>query len=137
MPMIVLDASFVVAYFNEDDTHHTAAAAAWPDVVDGKWGPALLPEYIFLEVVTVLASRKGLEKAARWGTQLLDASEFEFVDCSPYFQAAFEAFRVQRTTKMSVADVSILAIAKARRADHVATFDTDFRKVSGISVVPA
>jgi len=137
MPMIVLDASFVVAYFNEDDTHHTAAAAAWPDVVDGKWGPALLPEYIFLEVVTVLASRKGLEKAARWGTQLLDASEFEFVDCSPYFQAAFEAFRVQRTTKMRVADVSILAIAKARRADHVATFDTDFRKVSGISVVPA
>ena len=135
--MIVLDASFVVAYFNEDDAHHSAAAAAWPDVVDGKWGPALLPEYIFLEVVTVLASRKGLEKAAGWGTQLIDASEFEFVDCSRYFQASFEAFRMQRSTRMSMADASVLAIAKARGASHVATFDNDFRKVSGISVIPA
>lgn len=135
--MIVLDASFVVAYFNEDDVHHVAAVGAWPDVVDGRWGPVLLPEYIFLEVVTVLASRRGLERAVSGGTQLLDASQFEFVNCSPYFLSAFEAFRIQRSTKMSLADASVLAIAKARSADHVATFDRDFRKVPGISVIPA
>ncbi len=137
MRMIVLDASFVVAYFNDGDVHHAAARRAWPEVVDGRWGPVLLPEYIFLEVVTVLASRRGLEKAASSGTQLLDASEFEFVNCSPYFQAAFDAFRTQRSTKMSLADASILAIAKARGAEHVATFDRDFGKVPGISAVPA
>ncbi len=135
--MIVLDASFVVAYFNDGDIHHAAAAAAWPELVDGRWGPVLLPEYIFLEVVTVLASRRGLEKAAAGGTQLLESAQFEFVDCSPYFQASFEAFRLQRSTKMSLADASVLAIAKARGADHVATFDDDFRNVTGISVIPA
>jgi predicted nucleic acid-binding protein len=132
-----VDSSFLIAYFNESDAHHAAAASAWGRLLAGEWGPALLPEDIFLEVVTVLAARRGIEKAAVWGTQLLESAEFEFVDCSPFFRPAFERFRMQRGTKMSLADTAILAIAGARRAGFVATFDDDFRGFAGISVVPA
>ncbi len=135
--MIVLDASFVVAYHNEDDVHHAAAAGAWPDLVAGAWGPVLLPEYIFLEVVTVLAARRGLERATERGRELLEAAEFEFVDCTPFFVSAFEVFRTQRGTALSLADAAVVAIARDRGAEHVATFDEDFRQVKGLSVVPA
>jgi predicted nucleic acid-binding protein len=135
--LIVLDASFVVAYHNEDDAHHAAAAKAWPDLVGGAWGPVLLPEYIFVEVVTVLAARRGLERAAERGRELLEAAEFEFVDCSAFFVRAFEVFRTQRGTELSLADAAVVAIARQRGAKHVATFDRDFRRVAGLSVVPA
>jgi predicted nucleic acid-binding protein len=135
--VIVLDASFVVAYFNEDDAHHGRAAAVWPELVAGAWGPVLLPEYIFVEVVTVLAARTRLDRAAARGVELLDAAEFEFVPCSPLFLDAFEVFRTQRGTQLSFADSGVVAVARARGAEHVATFDDDFRRVAGIKVVPS
>ena len=73
--MIILDSSFVVAFHNERDVHHEAAARVMGDVIGGKWGRALLLEYVFLEVVTVVMARRGLAIAASVGTALLEARE--------------------------------------------------------------
>jgi predicted nucleic acid-binding protein len=134
--VLVLDSSFLVAYHNRRDVHHADAARAMERLVAGDWGEALLLEYVFLEVVTVLLVRRGLDIAARVADLLLEAREIEFVPCSDVFLAALEIFRGQRSGRLSFADAAIVAVARARANGLVATFDRDFAEVSGISVVP-
>ena len=134
--MLVLESSFLVAYHNRRDVHHADAARAMERLVAGDWGEALLLEYVFLEVVTVLLVRRGLDIAARVADLLLEAREIEFVPCSDVFLAALEIFRGQWSGRLSFADAAIVAVARARANGLVATFDHDFAEVSGISVVP-
>lgn len=135
--MIVLDSSFLIAYRNAGDVHHRRAAEAYERIAAGEWGPVLLPEYVFLETVTVTAARKGLREAVAFGQELLEAREAELVPCSPYFVPAFRLFRNQGDTSFSFVDAAIVHIARARGATHIATFDADFRKVPGLTVVPS
>jgi predicted nucleic acid-binding protein len=135
--MIVLDSSFLVAYHNRRDVHHGAAAAAMERLVANEWGPALLLEYVFLEVVTVLLARRGLEVAVHVATVLLGARDVEFVPSSDMFLDVMETFRAQRHGRLSFTDAAIVTAARRRDARFVATFDRDFRQVEGLAVVPA
>ena len=135
--MIVLDSSFLVAYHNRRDVHHGAAAAAMDRLVAGEWGPALLLEYVFLEVVTVLLARRGLDVAVRVARVLLQARDVEFVPSSDMFLDVMEAFRTQRDGRLSFTDAAVVTVARHRDARFVATFDRDFRRLEGLAVVPA
>jgi predicted nucleic acid-binding protein len=135
--MIVLDSSFLVAYHNRRGVHHGAAAATMERLATGDWGLALLPEYVFLEVVTVFLSRRGLDVAVQIATLLLQAREVEFVPSSDMFLDVMETFRAQRRGRLSFADAAIVTLARHRDARFVATFDHDFRQVEGLAVVPA
>lgn len=134
--VIVLDSSFLIAYHNRHDVHHHAAAATMPRVIAGEWGPALLLEYVFLEVATVVLARRGLDVAVRVTALLLEAREVEFVPSSDLFLDTLETFRAQRHGRLSFADAAIVTAARARDAHFVATFDDDFRSVGGLVVVP-
>lgn len=134
--MIVLDSSFLVAYHNRRDVHHDAATAAMDRLVANEWGPALLLEYVFLEVVTVLLARRGLDTALRVATLLLQAREVEFVPSSDMFLSVLDTFRTQRQTRLSFADAAIITVARQRGAQFVATFDREFRRVDDLDVVP-
>lgn len=134
--MIVLDSSFLIAYHNDGDVHHVAAAATMPPATDGEWGEILLLEYVFLEVVTVVGARKAMRDAASVGERLLSAREVEFVPCSEIFLAAFELFRAQERFRLSFVDAAVVAVARERGAEFVATFDEDFRSIQGIRVIP-
>lgn len=133
--MVVLDSSFIVAYHNERDLHHPAARQAMDALRSGEWGVALLPEYVFLEVVTVLAARRDLATALRVGDLVLAAREVEVVPCSEVFLEAYDVFRDQPTFRCSFTDAAIVAIARRRKAS-VATFDEDFRSFPDLRVVP-
>ena len=135
--MILLDSSFVVAFHNRRDTHHAAANESFPRIVQGEWGPILLLEYVFLEIVTVLAARRDLATAVSVGEILLGAREVELVPCSPYFLSAYQAFREQEATRLSFADATIVTVARDRGAGAIATFDPDFRDLPGVEIVPA
>jgi predicted nucleic acid-binding protein len=135
--MIVLDSSFIVAYHNRRDVHHGAAASTMEGVVAGQWGPALLLEYVFLEVVTVILARRGPDAAVRSATVLLQARDVEFVPSSDVFLDVVETFRRQRHGRLSFTDAAIVTVARHRDARFVATFDRDFRQVEGLAVVPA
>jgi predicted nucleic acid-binding protein len=100
-------------------------------------GAVLLHEYVFLEVVTVLLARRGLDVAVRVAETLLQAREVEFVPSSDMFLDAMETFRAQRRGELSFADAAIVTVARQRDARFVATFDRDFRQVEGLTVVPA
>jgi predicted nucleic acid-binding protein len=135
--MIVLDSSFLVAYHNRRDVHHEKAIEAMEKLVAGEWGPALLHEYVFLEVVTVLLARRGLDVAVRVATLLLQAREVEFVSSSDMFLGVLDTFRGQRRTRLSFADAAIVTVARQRGARFIATFDRDFRQVGNFAIVPA
>jgi predicted nucleic acid-binding protein len=135
--LIILDSSFLVAFHNSRDSHHSAAAAAMEQFLAGHWGGGLLLEYVFLEVVTVLLVRRDLATAARTGRILLEARELEFVPCSDLFPETMEKFSRQTVTHLSFADSAIAAVARNRAEGQLLTFDAEFRKVRGLRVFPA
>lgn len=129
----MLHSSFLVAFYNADGAHHPQARTAMERLSSGLWGSALLPEYVFLEVVTVLAARSDHASAVQAGEVLLGNREIEFVPCSEIFLPAFATFR--RHGGLSFADAAIVAIAESRGAS-ILTFDSDFRKLDHVKVVP-
>ena len=136
--MIVLDSSFLIAYHNTRDAQHGAAARAMVQLVGGRWGQALLLEYVFLEVATVLLARRGHAVATDVATALLAAREVEFVPCSDLFLETLATFRdpPPAQQRLSFADAAIVTVARRHAPGLVATFDADFRGVKGVSVVP-
>lgn len=105
-------------------------------LLEGEWGEALLPEYVFLEVATVLARRRSLGTAVAVCETLLQAREVEFVPCSGIFLDAFSVFRVQQSRGLSFADAAIVAVARRRNAAFIATFDLGFVGLEALTVVP-
>ena len=135
--MIVLDSSFLVAFHNTRDLHHRAAADVMKRLVAGEWGEALLPEYVFLEVVTVIAARRDPPAAITVGETLRPAREVEIVPCSAYLPATVDTFRRVAAMGLSFVDAAIVTIARSRGTHHVATFDGDFAKVDGMTLIPS
>lgn len=135
--MIVLDSSLLVAYYNRRDVHHVAAAETMEEIAAETWGRALLLEYVFAETTTVLLARRGLRAASAVGNALLEAREVDFIPCSELFDETYATFRNQRRRALSFVDAAIVTAARSLGADHVATFDADFRSLTGIRVVPS
>jgi predicted nucleic acid-binding protein len=130
--VIVLDSSFLIAFHNERDSQHEAARGLMREFLGGRWGKGLLPEYVFLEVVTVLLLRRDLATAIRTGRLLLEAQELEFVPCSDVFLETVQLFGSQKNTSLSFADAAIAVIARSRADGQVLTFDAEFRKMKGL-----
>ncbi len=134
--MVVLDSSFLVGYHNTRDVHHPSAANVMKRLVAGEWGRALLLEYVFVEVTTVLLARRGLDAAAKVATALLGSSEVDFVPCSDIFLESLETFVRQSGGALSFTDSAIVTVAGKQPATVVATFDRDLAQVEGITAVP-
>lgn len=133
--MIILDSSFLVAYHNRNDAHHQAAKRIMEGVINGEWGESLLPEGVFVEVVTVLAARCDVATAKEAGELLLDAREVELVPSSEWFGDAWRIFTAQDAFALSFVDASIVALARGRNTPFVASFDRDFATVRGLELV--
>jgi predicted nucleic acid-binding protein len=134
--VIVLDTSLLVAWMNEGDVHHAAAAAFMERFLQGEWEEGLLLEYVFLELVTVLQMRVDHPTAVAAGDALLRARELLFVPASDVFLPALETFRSQGDRGLSFADAAILTVARRSAGGRVATFDGAFRGLDGITVLP-
>ena len=105
-------------------------------LIAGHWGRALLLEYVFLEVVTVLRARRDLSIASAVGNTLLKAREIDFVLCSDFFLESFDEFRRQGSGQLSLVDAAILTVARRSSPGFIATFDEDFRECEGAVVIP-
>ncbi len=105
-------------------------------LIEGEWGPALLPEYVFLEVTTVLLLRRNLATAVEVGEILLRAREVEFVPSAEVFVDAWRDFREQQRTKLSFADAAVVATTQRRNANAIATFDRALGRAAGREIVP-
>lgn len=133
---LVLDTSFLVAFYNRDDVHHEAAVPVMERFLTGDLGTGLLLEYVFMEVVTVLHAKLGLAEAVRVGELLLAARELTFVPCSDRFLATLETFRAQSDRGLSFADAAIVTMARLHPPGRVATFDRALGAVDGVKPIP-
>lgn len=135
--MIVVDSSFLIAFHNERDAHHSAARALMERFLQGEWGRGLLLEYVVLEVATVLLVRRNLAVAAAVARLLLAAAELDFVPCSDLFADAFARFSGQQSTRLSFADAAIVHVAQERAGGLVLTFDEEFSRIAGLRIPAA
>jgi len=133
---VVLDSSFLIAWHNTRDVHHAAAARTMVELAAGRWGRPILLEYVFLEVVTVLMARRGLDAARAVADALLGAGDTDFVACSDLFVETYEVFRSQSRAELSFVDAAVVTVARRERA-AVATFDRGFQGVAGVDVIGA
>ncbi|MFQ5740848.1 MAG: type II toxin-antitoxin system VapC family toxin [Acidobacteriota bacterium] len=134
--MIVLDSSFLIAHHNSNDIHHEGARVLMEGVLAGIYGRALLLEYVFLEVATVLLLRRGLAVATSVALKLMEAREVDFRPCSQLFPQVMETFRNQTGERLSFVDAAVVTVARQHDPGYVATFDKDFRDIEGVSVLP-
>jgi len=102
----------------------------------GEWGHGLLLEYVFLEVVNVLLRKKDLATTQQVARSLLDAEDVQLLPCSEIFLETLAAFHQQQDTKLSFVDLSLMVAAHKYAAGNIATFDKEFRRISGVRVYP-
>lgn len=133
--MIILDTSFLVGLHNTRDVHHPAAVGLMDRLVAGEWGQALLLEYVFLELTTVLLARRGIDVATRVGRLLLESREVDFLPCSDIFVETFETFVRQPEGTLSFTDAAIATVARREPQAVVATFDRGLARAAGITAV--
>ncbi len=126
--MIILDSSFLVAFYNTNDQNHVKAVGLMKEIIAGKFGVVVISDYIFDEVVTVaLIKLKSLKEATRIGNSLLSAVMVLTIDKS-LFDSTWNRFKTQRSTHLSFTDCSILEMASKNDIDYIATFDKEFKK---------
>ncbi len=133
--MIFLDSSVIIAYKNADDSNHKKAVEIFRKLGEGNYGTGVISEFVFSEVVTVLALRISFETAKEVGSILLEAEETEIMKASDLFERSWDIFTGQKNTALSFVDASNLACMEWKKIRKIATFDKDFLKVSSIEIV--
>ena len=139
--MIILDTSFIVAYYNQNDVHHAKAATLWQKLVQTDDGPQLLlPEYVVIELGTVLLRRVGLPQAYELLSLLREADDLRWVPCEPWLDVAFQRFNhqqsLQTTRPLSLVDCVLVEMALEQPEASIATFDAGFKDVTGLQCLP-
>lgn len=133
--MIFLDTSFLISVEVETDQNHDKAIKVRDDIINGKFGKAVISDYIFGETLTVtLGKTKNLAKAVLVGMGLRSSSEMFKID-EKDFEGAWNVFKNQKDTKFSFTDCTTLSLMEREGIRTIATFDRDFRSVKDINVI--
>ncbi len=128
----ILDSSFLIAYFNEADSHHQQAVKIMQKLKDGAFGKLFVTDYVFDEFVTFSAKRARSDLAIEWGQSVLDSTRIELMHTETMeFQTAWSLFKQYK--KLSFTDCTILAVARHFEIDNVISFDSDFDGIKGVS----
>ncbi len=131
---VLLDSSVLVAFRNEKDEHHDKAVKIMGDVTGGKYGTAIISDYIFDETVTVCLSRtKSMGITKDFGNHLLHSQMVFFKITESLFREAWNIFC--NSSRLSFTDASSLAAIKAIGISHIATFDGSLEKQAGAKSV--
>ncbi len=130
---ILIDASVFCAYANLKDMHHSHSKRIIEDVVSGKYGDAVITDYIFDETVTVVARKIHREKAAQIGKFLLSSEVILTKVDTLVFEKAWELF--QATDNLSFTDCTSAAFTQIFEIERIATFDKGFKNIKNIEVI--
>ena len=133
--MLLLDSSFIVAYSNEADINHTKALQITKEIDTGKYGTAVITDYIFDEVATVmLIKTKNLTKVAELGETLINAAILLRID-EDLFNHAWKIFKEQKKPSLSFTDCTSIAACKTSGISNIATFDKDFQELTKLTII--
>lgn len=131
--MVMLDTSFVVAYYNTRDQNHGLAAKTVRSM-SSKNQPLYITDYIFGEIVTVsFLKLKEPSKAVNIGKTILRSCNLLHTE-KETFERAWKIFSEQKL-RLSFVDCVTIATMLDQKIQKIATYDGDFSKISGIEVL--
>ena len=113
---IIYDTNVWVAYYDEDDATHRRAER----LIDSTTDNIVLPEYVCVELCTVLKHKVDQERATLASEMLLENNDIVLLPSSGYFHSVVELFRSYTEPHLSFVDVSLLLLSKEYQ---VVTFD--------------
>ncbi len=131
--MILLDSNMLIAYADEDDECHKQAVAIVTAVESGKYGKAVVLDLVFSEVMTVLALKAKNKPVALKFAEIIKAAYGIAFSDETLFLRALEIFKER--PRLSFADSALFAYAGLHGAEHIASFDREFKKVPGAKIV--
>ena len=125
---IVLDASYLIALFNESDMHHEHAERVAEDVTSGKYGESMTSDDVLDEAIGVIKRKKGMEDAKSIARNIAE-SMFIFCADNHLLDNSLNLFYNQ-DGNFSFTDCSSIAIMNSARIECIATFDKEFKKTN-------
>ncbi|MBI4599763.1 PIN domain-containing protein [Candidatus Uhrbacteria bacterium] len=116
--MTVFDSNVWIAAFHESDTLHRRAVEALKEYQP----PFGVPEYVLLEVATILAKKAGMGHAKRFVEMIFDNRDCSILVTDELFcHSTARAYIKEDKAELSFVDMSLIVLA----AHHqVVTFDT-------------
>ncbi|MBI5051365.1 PIN domain-containing protein [Candidatus Micrarchaeota archaeon] len=119
--MILLDTSFLVAFFNEEDSQHQKALE---DMKNVEKEIQLLSNYVALETATVLRNKKDLRLACDFLEGIRAKDKLRIYTLNELdFEGTYKIFRNQKSS-LSFIDASIVYLALETNS-KIATYDSD------------
>ncbi len=107
--MIVLDSNMWIGLFHQSDTLHAKAMALFEEHKP----PYCIPEYVLIEVATILAQKAGMEVARTFVEMVFDNRDcIVLVTDEPFCRSVANAFVREEKAGLSFVDMSLVVLAK-------------------------
>jgi len=120
--MTILDSNVWVAFFDKDDSFHRKAV----QIVSNLQERIVLPEYVLLEVTTVLSRKAGKSSADIFLQKVFANRDVQVLSSSQQFLDEVVQLYLSRTNKkLSFVDYALLYLSGKM---NVVTFDKDLKK---------
>ncbi|ACP34663.1 PilT protein domain protein [Sulfolobus islandicus L.S.2.15] len=114
--MIILDTSFLIAFYNKRDSRHEKALKIFDEITNDK---LVISDYIFDEIVTFLRAKVPWI-AIEVGENILENLDMIRVNDED-FRTAWELFN--KFDELSFTDCTTLSLSKRLKIRRVVTFD--------------
>ena len=126
--MVILDTSFLFAYFNKKDTNHKKAVLLASELDNYT---ALLPVEVFEELMTVITYKISSKEAAKVGELLLghDSPVKLMHSDKKTFDLSWKFFQSLEPHKFSFIDCILITLAKEFQC-QIFTFDKKMDKIA-------
>ncbi len=112
---IIFDSNIWIGYFNDKDSLHDEATT----IVESR-NIVYVPEYIVLELVTVIKARASEKLANFYLDVLLHTNNIRIISSGDLFSKTISVFQTLNDKHLSFVDMSLLALS---RDYEVKTFD--------------
>ena len=133
--MIFIDTSVLIAAINAKDSRHARAKDLLREVDSGRWGTALVPDFVLVEAASWLVRKRGAKHAQNFVRTLLGEGSVRLLPCSDHVPGALHIFLEQRGTRLSLTDAAIVGMARDLGYRTIATFDSDFRAFRELRII--
>lgn len=127
---LFVDSNYFIALSNPSDILHRDALEI-ATILEHEKPFLVISSFIFLEVVTVLAQKRGKDTGVETGAYLLTNTIIENIHIDDFLQkASWDIFQKIENKNVSFVDCSTIAVMKAEQINALLTFDRhDFQRL--------
>ena len=121
---VFIDTSAFLAILNPTDTNHTAATAAWADLLQPQ-NLRVVTNYVLLETVSLAQRRHGLSSAQGFQLSAVPVLTIHWVDADIH-AAGIVALLAANRRQLSLVDCTSFHVMRQLGIDTVFAFDQQF-----------